>query len=119
MLRYLLDEHISPDYARALRRRVPELTIWCIGDPSAPARGTPDPLLLEWCEAHDFILVTNNRRSMPRHLAQHLAGGRRCPGIFVLNSDQSMGDQLEDLALIALVSDANEYQDQIRHLPLT
>jgi hypothetical protein len=28
--------------------------------------------------------VTNNRKSKPRHLADHLAGGRHVPGIFVL-----------------------------------
>jgi hypothetical protein len=43
---------------------------------------TLDPEILLWCEAHRFILVTNNRRSMPRHLADHLAMGCQNPKDF-------------------------------------
>ena len=40
--------------------------------------------ILNWCELNGFIVVTNNRNSMPVHLAEHLAQNRYIPGIFVL-----------------------------------
>jgi len=75
-VRYLLDEHISPSYRTQILRYSPELTVWIIGDPNAPQKGTLDPDILCWCEEHGFILVTNNRRTMPVHLADHLAMGK-------------------------------------------
>jgi hypothetical protein len=90
---------------------------WRVGDPGAPPPGTLDPAILLWCEEHDFILVTNNRRSMSSHLADHLAQGRRMPGIFQLNADQSMGETIELLLLAAEASGSDEHQNQIKYLP--
>jgi Domain of unknown function (DUF5615) len=118
-MRYLLDEHIAPAYRAQLLRAVPDLEVWIIGDPGAPPRGTLDPDILIWCEEHDFVLVTNNRKSMPRHLADHLALGRHMPGILVTNPALSIGELLDELVLIAGASDENEYRDLILYLPLT
>jgi hypothetical protein len=74
-IKYLLDEHISSLYRVQLVRREPELIVRIIGDPDAPSKGTLDPEILVWCEVYDFILVTNNRKSMPGHLADHLSQG--------------------------------------------
>jgi hypothetical protein len=64
-LRYLLDEHIPRVLAAAIRQRDPAIVIWRIGQPDAPPIETADPDLLVWCEQHDFLLVTNNRATMP------------------------------------------------------
>nr|WP_293128835.1 DUF5615 family PIN-like protein [Microcoleus sp. bin38.metabat.b11b12b14.051] len=50
-----------------------------MGEPEAPSRGTLDPEILKWCEEYNFILVTNNRKSMPVHLTDHLAERRHIP----------------------------------------
>lgn len=118
-IKYLLDEHISPTYRTQLVRQNPELIVRIIGDPDAPAKGTLDPDILIWCQANDFILVTNNRKSMPKHLADHLSQGNHVPGIFVIDFEQSMGQILEELITIAEASFEGEYQDRIEYLPLT
>jgi hypothetical protein len=100
-----------------LLRRLPSLTVWMVGDPSAPKLGTLDPEILLWCEAHGFILVTNNRRSMPRNLADHLAVGRRIPEILALRKNSAMGQVIEDLILIAEVADEDNYQNMISYVP--
>lgn len=118
-IRYLLDENLARQWRAQLLRRLPSLTVWMVGDPSAPEMGTLDPEILLWCEAHGFILVTNNRRSMPRHLADHLAAGRRIPGILVLRKNAAMGQVIEDLILIAEVAGDDDYQDVISYVPLS
>jgi len=117
-LRYLLDEHIPRALIRALRQRDSALVIWRIGHPGAPALETPDPALLRWCEEYDFVLVTNNRATMPGHLAAHLADRGHVPGIFVVNLAAGYAAIAEDLWLAAHFSLADEYRDQIRYLPL-
>jgi len=77
---FLLDENVDPSLRAGLNLRWPEAEIWMVGDPGAPPRGTRDPELLAWCELAGFVLITNNRASMPGHLAEHLASGRHVPG---------------------------------------
>ncbi|HEX5503787.1 MAG TPA: DUF5615 family PIN-like protein [Thermomicrobiales bacterium] len=117
-LRYLCDENVDAALTSALRRRDPDLATWVVGDPGTPPRGTLDPDILLWCEEHDFVLVTNNRRTMPIHLAEHLGNGHHSPGIFLLNPGIGVGETTELLLLAARASDRDEYRDQIKHLPI-
>lgn len=118
IVRCLFDENVKYALAVASRTRDPELVVWVVGDPGAPLPGTPDPAILRWCEGHGFVLLTNNRRTMPPHLAAHLRQGRHVPGIFVLNTGLSMGETIENLLDAASFSLEGEHRDQIRHLPL-
>ncbi len=117
MLKYLLDEHVSHAYRQQLLRREPSLAVCIIGDPGAPPRGALDPELLLWCEREDFVIVTNNRSTMPGHLADYLAQGRHMPGIFILNPSMSFGDTIEELLLLATASIEGEFHDKITFLP--
>ncbi|MGG6269916.1 hypothetical protein ACQ4M3_26705 [Leptolyngbya sp. AN03gr2] len=118
-IRYLLDEHLNPAYRAQLVRRDSELVVRIIGDLDAPPKGTLDPEILIWCQTNGFILVTNNRKSMPKHLADHLALGRHIPGIFTINTDRSIGQTVEELIIIAGASFEDEYQDRIEYLPIS
>ncbi|MDE0636887.1 MAG: DUF5615 family PIN-like protein [Candidatus Poribacteria bacterium] len=118
MRRYLLDEHIPPVYQTQLLYHEPSLTVLAIGDEGAPAISTSDPEILKWCEKHDFSLVTNNRKSIPQHLVDHLAAGHHVPGIFTINLDVSIGLIIEQLILIAGASYEDEYIDRIVYVPL-
>lgn len=84
-LKYLIDENVDPIYSTQMRLKQPELNILVIGEPLTPPKGTKDPEILSWCEEYGFILVTNNRRSMPVHLKEHLQQNQHIPGIFILN----------------------------------
>lgn len=117
-IRFLLDENVDPLFRIELVRHEPEMIVWRIGDPTTPPRGTPDTDILQWCEDNGFILVTNNRKSMPQHLQAHLAGGRHIPGIFELNPKMGIGETIEELILIWSISDIDEYQDKLLYLPL-
>jgi hypothetical protein len=114
-----LDEHVPRALQIELLRQEPALKVWKVGDAGAPLRGTLDPEILLWLERSDFLLVTNNRRSMPVHLADHLAAGHHVPGIFTLNMDLGMARTAEDLIVIANASFEGEYRDLIKYLPLT
>jgi hypothetical protein len=118
MLCYLLDAHVAWALLFGLRRREPGISVWRVGQAHMPPLDTPDPEILVWCETHGCILVTNNRKSMPGHLADHLRAGRHIPGIFTLNSSMSLGETIQNLIDAAQISLEDEYRDQIRHLPL-
>jgi len=69
-IRYLLDENMSHGVRDQLLYHEPTLRVLCIGDDMAPALGTPDPLILDWLEKNDYILISRNRKTMPAHLNQ-------------------------------------------------
>ncbi|MEM9543176.1 MAG: DUF5615 family PIN-like protein [Cyanobacteria bacterium P01_E01_bin.42] len=112
MLRYLLDENVEPTYRTQIHRQEPDIMIWIVGDRGTPSRGTKDPEILDWCEEWDFVLVTNNRTSMPVHLAYHISQGHHIPGIFILNPKLNMGENIKELILLALTALENEYRDR-------
>ncbi|MBC1238292.1 DUF5615 family PIN-like protein [Nostoc sp. 2RC] len=113
-----MDENVDPIYTIQLRRLKPDLFVMAVRDLTTPKKGTLDPEILLWCEEHNCILVTNNCKSMPVHLADHLAANHHVPGIFILNPKLSVSENLEQLFLIAEGSLDNEYQDRIEFLPL-
>ncbi|MCK4765697.1 MAG: DUF5615 family PIN-like protein [Candidatus Aminicenantes bacterium] len=117
-IRYLLDENVTPVLRTELLRLETRIVVWKVGDPGAPAWGTDDPAILRWCEENFFLLVTNNRKSMPQHLAEHLSDGGHVPGIIELKPNMSIGETIEELLLIWGASEPGEYRDLIIYLPL-
>ena len=118
-IRYLIDENVDLLYKRQVLKRDPEVRVYAVGDPGCPPKSTPDPEILSWCEENRCILVTNNRASMPPHLAAHLAQGHHVPGIFILNERMSIRETIEELILVVKVDIAMDYEDLITYLPVT
>ncbi|MEL6491876.1 MAG: hypothetical protein AAFQ95_18120 [Cyanobacteria bacterium J06621_3] len=92
-----MDEHIHPLYMDQIRQLNPEIVVRAVGKIDAPPKGTLDPEILKWCEQRQFLLVTNNRKSMPPHLQDPLAEGRHIPDIIMLSQTMSIGDMIEEL----------------------
>ncbi len=115
---FLIDENLPPVIAVQIRQHEPRIQALAIGQPGAPPKGAPDPQLLHWIEANNYLLITNNRASMPGHLREHLAAGRHVPGILVTPFPLDIGTLIEELVLIWDASLPNEFQDQIVYLSL-
>jgi hypothetical protein len=114
----LLDENLASLYREQLLRHNPGLVIRRIGGHDAPEIGTLDPDLLVWCEEHDFVLVTNNRKTMPVHLADHLIAGRHVPGIIAIRRRARIGEVLDHVLAVLGASFENEYRDRLLYMPL-
>ena len=117
-IRFLLDENLDPAINRGLIQRDPAIDIVCIGDAEAPPKATADPAILVYVERTARLLVTNNRVSLPGHLAAHFAAGRRHWGIFQMGDQLSLGEVIDELSLLWEVSEAEERRDIVEWLPL-
>jgi hypothetical protein len=116
--RFLLDEHINRAIQRQLRRLDAHIDVLAIGDPGAPPAGTLDPDILDWLDENGYILVTENRRTIPTHLTERWAAGRHIPGIFWVRPGVGIGRVIEELYLIWVASTGEEYQDRAVFIPL-
>src|SRR2546421_11072189 len=111
-IRFLLDENMSPDIAVALHRYSSAIDIRRVGDDGAPPLATLDPDILRYCEVEQRALVTDNRSSMPAHIADHWRAGGHHWGIFTTRRKEiPLGELASQLILMWEASDAEEYLD--------
>jgi hypothetical protein len=110
-LRFLLDEHVPRAVQDQLLRLSSDIGVLTIGQPGAPVKGTPDSDLLDWIEQSGYILVTENRRTIPIHL-------RHIPGVLFLRRRVPLGQVIESLFLMWATSEAEEFQDRVLFIPL-
>ena len=115
--RFLLDENIEGAILRQMRRRYPAIEVVAVGQLNAPDFQTPDIELLSWIEENSYILVTNDRRSMPDHLVEHYDKGGQLPGVFLIRRQATIRQVVEFLELVWIASDMGEYQDVILYIP--
>ena len=116
-IRFLLDENLSPDLKISLLRLNPQLDILRVGEPDAPPLGTLDPEILDYVESSQRLLVTNNRRSMPKHLQNHWDKGGHIWGLLWLRPSANLKIWVEELYLIWEASEAEEWLDRVDWIP--
>jgi hypothetical protein len=117
VVRFLGDEHIPPALWHAIRVREPAIDFSLVGKAGAPPKGTSDPQLLLTAEAAGQALVTMDKRTMISHIAQHMAAGYHTGGVFLLKQGFAPAKYVDDLFLVWVASEAEDWRDRIEYLP--
>lgn len=116
MLRLAADENLNGDIVRGLLRRKPALDLVRIQD--IGLSGADDPAVLEWAASEGRILVTHDVSTLARHAFERVTAGKPMPGVFAVHMEAAIGPAIEDLLLLAECSLDDEWQAQVRFLPL-
>lgn len=116
-IRFLLDENLTLDVMKAVKRHESAIDILRIGMPGAPPRGTLDPEILRYCEVEGRVLVTDNRKSMPGHIADHCNAGHHHAGVLEVRPGASIGVLAYDLYMFWAASEAEEWIDRREYIP--
>lgn len=116
--RFLLDEHVNPAIERQLQRYSRELDVVRVGGLGGPEKGTLDDDLLLWAEERHFILVSEDRSTLPDCLASHLESGHHSYGILWIRPGASLGRVIDELFLIWQVCAEDEFLDMGLFIPL-
>ncbi len=117
-LRFLVDENLPHRFKTAIQRRYPEIDILRVGDEGAPPSGTLDPAVLDYLEATQRALLTDNRQSMPGHIADHLAKGGHYWGIFEVRKNVPLQVLIEEIYLYWSASEAEEWLNRFEWLSI-
>jgi len=114
-IRYQADADLNEDIVNGVRRRAPEIDFQTAAE--ANLAGIGDSKVLSIAAAEDRILITNDRKTMPKHFADFIASSS-CPGVFVVSQYAEISRVINDLVLIWHATDSVEYRNSIRTLPL-
>lgn len=116
MLRLATDEDFNNRIVRGLLRRQPELDILRVQD--AGLSGKSDEEILAWAANEKRILLTHDVTTMKQAAYDRIAAGLPMPGVFELRQDLTIGRAVDEILLLVQCSDPEEWQGQIRFLPL-
>lgn len=116
MLRLLSDENFDGHILRGLFRRLPNIDLVRVQD--VGLEQTADSEILEWAAAQGRILLTHDRRTVPRFAFERVAEGRRMPGVFVFDDRMPIGQAVDELLIAAQCSDKGEWNDLVTYFPL-
>ncbi|MCB0158031.1 MAG: DUF5615 family PIN-like protein [Caldilineaceae bacterium] len=116
MLRVLADENFNNNIVRGLRRRNPDIDIVRVQD--IGLSGANDPAVLAWAAAERRVLLTHDVATITHYAYERVKHGDPMPGVFEVSRTVPIGAAIEDLLLIIECSLDDEWNGQVRYLPL-
>jgi len=116
MLRLATDADVNEDIVSGLFLRFPELNLLRSRDEIGG--DAPDPDVLEWAADAGRVLISNDRRTMNKHICDRKADGKLLPGIILTTLNQPVGSAIDDILLIVECMSEAEIEDRVVvHLP--
>lgn len=116
MLRFLSDQNFDGDIVRGLLRGIPDLDV--VSAHQAGLSQALDPILLEWAAAHERVVLTHDKRTMPDHAGHRIRTGLRMCGVIVVPLLLPLRQAIDEIELIAMCSLEGEWDNKIQFLPL-
>jgi predicted nuclease of predicted toxin-antitoxin system len=114
-IKFLADENLRRAIVLGLRRREPSANF--VQAYEAGAAGKDDLTVLQIAAEQNRILVSHDLRTMPQHFRDFVAR-QTSPGIILIPQELPLSTAIEQLVMIWLASEAEEWLKQIRFLPL-
>ena len=111
-----LDENLNDDSVRGLLRRRPDVDIVLVQDMGLS--GADAPAVLEWAAQEGRVLLTHDVSPITRYTYDRARAGQSMPGVFEISRAVSIGQAIEDTLLLAECSLDDEWEGQVRYLPL-
>lgn len=116
MIHFIADENFNRPVVLGVHRLRPEIDIVRVQD--AGLSGIDDAKLLDWAALQRRIVLTHDVSTMTFFAYERVKRGLAMPGVFIVTPDVEIAEVIESVVLIALCSEAMEWQGQVRFLPL-
>jgi hypothetical protein len=113
--RFQADADFNQRIVLGLRRREPSIDFLDARDGGVV--GASDSAVLRIAAESGRILISDDRKTTPGHLARFLES-QSSPGVIVVSQDLDVGAAIEDLLIIWAASDADEWRNQLGFVPL-
>lgn len=114
-VKFQADADLNEDIVTGVLRRVPEIDFQTATE--AGLEGLKDENVLGIASRENRILITHDRRTMPKYFAEFLQK-QNCAGVLIISKKLEISTAIEELILIWAASEAEEYMNSIRQLPV-
>lgn len=115
MLRLLADENFNNRIVRGILRRT-EVDITRAQD--VGLIGADDPTVLKWAAENGRVVLTHDVSTMTKFAYERVAAGEPMPGVFEAPCSMAIGDAIENILILVECSHEDEWEGQVRYLPL-
>ena len=113
---FLADENFNNDIIRGLRRQRSDIDIVRVQDEGLS--GMDDPTILEWAAQNKRLLLTHDVATITFYAYERVRQGKPMSGVFEVSRNLPIRQAVEEIILIAECSLENEWEGQVRYLPL-
>jgi hypothetical protein len=115
IVRFQADADLNVEIVTGVLRREPSIDFHTADE--ANLRRLREPEVLALAAQESRILVTHDRRTMPRHFAEFILH-HSSPGVFIIAQTVSIRVAIEELLLVWAASESAEWRNLIVELPL-
>ncbi len=115
-VRFQADNDLNHAILRGVLRREPSIDFRTAT--VSRLAGLSDFDVLGHAAAEMRLLVTHDRKTMPRHFAQFLSMGNDSPGVIIVSQKTEVREAIDTLILIWTASEAEEWRNRIAGIPL-
>jgi hypothetical protein len=117
-MRFAADENLDGRIWDGLLVRFPELDIVRVQD--TPMFQSSDPDLLDWLAKEGRILLTHDIRTLPGFVYDRVRLGLAAPGIIEINRTKAtIGQILDDLEVVIAAGKPEDFENQVRYIPMS
>jgi hypothetical protein len=116
MIRFAADEDLDNHIVRALRRRLVDVDLVTVQE--AGRAGTIDRDVLMWAGTDGRVLLSHDASTMTAAAYARLERGEVMPGVIIIPQSLSIGQAVEELLLVASLSTREDWDGQVRFLPI-
>lgn len=114
-VRFQADADLNAEIVTGVLRQEPSIDFQTAD--AANLRRFSDPKVLAFAAQENRILVTHDRRTMPRHFADFILH-HSSPGVLIIAQTVSVRVAIEALVLVWAASESEEWRNLIVELPL-
>lgn len=114
-IRFQADADLNEDIVFGLNRLESQIDFQTATD--ARIRGLLDEEVLSLAARQNRILVTHDRRTMPKHFAAFIRQDTS-PGVFIIGQNVSVRTAIDELLLIWSCSESEEWTNLLVDIPL-
>lgn len=111
MIRLLAGENFRGPILDGLLLREPDLDLVRVQD--VGLGGKDDPTILEWAAQNDRVVLTQDVSTLTHYAYERVRVGEKMPGVIEVPQTMPIGEAIQEILLLALASETNDFENQV------
>jgi predicted nuclease of predicted toxin-antitoxin system len=116
VIRLLVDHNFDEHIVTGTTQRDPAVDLVLARTVGLAA--APDPALLEWAATHDRVLLTHDRKTIPRYAYARVVAGEPMVGVFLVRDDMPTGQAIDEILIAVHCLSPPDCKDSITYFPM-